>query len=105
MDVHERRRARDRVAQAAARRRAREAGDPMGHALDALVIEGLALALAGRNADDPVRRAIMRGITRAFAVRRIGASSATARRLQARLAVSTALEMALAERRLEAIGG
>ena len=103
MDVHSRRRERDRVAQAAARRKAREAGEPMGHALDGLVVEGLSLALAGRAADDPVRQAVMRGISRAFRARQIGASAATARRLQARLAIGISLELALEERRIDAI--
>lgn len=102
---HDRRRERDRVAQAAARRKAREAGEPMGHALDGLVVEGLSLALAGRASDDPVRREIMKGITRAFAARRVQASAATGRRLQARLSVSSSLEFALSERALDAITG
>ena len=104
-DVHERRREKDRLAQARARARAREAGEPMGHALDALLVEGLALTLAGRDRDDPVRVAIQRGISKAFKARRVGASPATARRLQARLSISSSMQTALDERRLEAIDG
>jgi hypothetical protein len=104
-DVHERRREKDRLAQARARARAKESGEPMGHALDALLCEGLALTLAGRDRDDPVRVAIQKGISKAFAARRVGASKAVGRRLQARLSISTSLRTALDERRLEGIEG
>ena len=76
----------------------------MGHALDALLVEGLALCLAGRDRDDPVRVAIQRGISRAFRARKVGASGAVARRLQARLSISSSLRTALMERGLEGIG-
>lgn len=102
-DVHERRRERDRRAQAAARARARESGEPMGHSLDALLCEGLALTLAGRDRDDPVRIAIQRGISRAFKARKVDASPAVARRLQARLAISSNLRTAIMEREIDAI--
>lgn len=103
-DVHERRREKDRLAQARARARAREAREPLGHALDALLVEGLALTLAGRQPDDLVRIALQRGIARAFKARKVGASDAVARRLQARLSISSSLRTAIMERKLEAIG-
>lgn len=103
MDVHERRKERDRQAQARARAKARDANEPIGHSLDALLVEGLALTLAGRDRDDPVRVEIQKGIARAFKARRVGASPATARRLQARLSISTTLQTALDERALDGI--
>ena len=101
-DVHERRRERNRVAQAEARKRSRETGEPMGHALDAVIIDGLALTLAGRDVDDPVRVAIEREISRACWARRVAATPVLARRLQSRLAISPGLRGALSDRRFEA---
>ena len=103
MDVHERRRARDRIAQARARAKARETGEPMGHGLDALLLDGISLVLAGREQGDPVRVAIETGIARAFKARQVGASRTIARRLQARLSMSSSLRTAILERKIEGI--
>ena len=103
MDPAERRRQRDREDQARRRAEARESGEPMGHALDSLVIDGLTLMLAGREMDDPVRLAWTRSMARAIRARKKSPTPALARRLQARLCISSSLETALIERRVEAI--
>ena len=102
MDVHERRRQQNRVAQAAARKRSRETGEPMGHALDAVLVDALALVLAGREPDDPVRVAVEREINRACWARQVKATPTLAGRLQRRLSVSSGLRHALMNRRFEA---
>ena len=103
MDVHERRRQRDREDQARRRAEARESGEPMGHALDSIVIDGIQLMLAGRDMSDPVRIAFTHAMTRAIHARRKSPTKALARRLQTRLAISSSLETAIIERRLEDI--
>jgi hypothetical protein len=103
IDPQERRRQRDREDQARRRAEARENGEPLGHALDSLIIDGLALMLAGRDMDDPVRLAWTRSMARAIRARRKQPTPALARRLQARLSISSSLETAIVERRVEAI--
>lgn len=103
MDPQERRRIRDREDQARRRAEARESGEPMGHALDSIIIDGLALMLAGRDMDDPVRLAWTRAMARAIRARRKQPTKALARRLQARLTISSSLETAIIERRVEDI--
>ena len=103
LDVHDRRREKDRTDQARRRAEARANGEPIGHALDSLVIDGIQLMLAGRGMDDSIRIAWTRAMTRAIHARRKAPTPALARRLQARLAISSSLETAIIERRVEAI--
>ena len=101
MDPQERRRQRDREDQARRRAEARGSGEPLGHALDSIIIDGIALMLAGREMDDPVRLAWTRSMARAIRARRKAPTPALARRLQARLTISSSLETAIVERRVE----
>ena len=105
LTVHERRRQRDREAAAARRAESKASGVPMGHSLDALIVEGVALMLEGRDAGDPVRMAYMRAQTRACHARRVVATRTLGTRLQARLSVSSDLRQAIIERSIEAIDG
>ncbi len=95
------RRERDRVAAAARREAARVAGEPMGHGLDGLLIDGLVLMLAGRDSDDPVRKAFQHGLARAFRARGVKPSDVMSRRVGARLSLTWGLREALSGRSID----
>ena len=103
IDPHERRKIRDREDQARRRAEARESGEPMGHALDSIIIDGLTLMLAGKTVHDPIGMAWTKALARAIRARKKSPTPALARRLQARLTISSSLETAIVERRVEEI--
>lgn len=101
VDIQARRREMDARRAAARRARARETGTPMGHGVDTVLVEALALLLAGRDADSPARQAYMSCVHRVLAARGIGASPELAARLQARLSVSSGFREREVSRRAE----
>ena len=101
VDIHARRLARDAERAAARRARAREANTPMGHGLDSVLVEALALLLAGRGPDSPVRQAYLGHVQRVLAARGVTASPELAARLQARLTVGTSFKGREVNRRAE----
>lgn len=88
IDIQARRREMDAQRAAARRARARETGTPIGHGLDTILVEALALLLAGRGPDSPVRQAYLGHVQHVLAARGVTASPELAARLQARLTIS-----------------
>ena len=103
MDAHDRRRERDRADQAARRAEARASGERVGHGLDALIIDAVALFLAGCEDGDPIKLKWTKALTRAVKVRKVPANKRLVDRLQARLTIGSSLENALIEAKIEAI--
>ncbi|WP_237481492.1 hypothetical protein [Lichenibacterium dinghuense] len=90
-DVHERRLVADRDRKRRFRAAARASGEPVGHALDSLLIDGIALCLEGRSRTDPVTVAMLRGIGEALQLAGVAETPDLQRRLRSRLRVGARL--------------